>query len=213
MVVDDDESVRTSLKRLLHSVGYDVRTFADTQQVLAHGRPTEPCCLILDVRIPGQGGLEFQQLLAARGIRIPIIFLTGHGDVAISVTAMKAGAADFLPKPFEPSQLLAAVAQAIDTDAQSLCGQLHLNELRANFETLTAREREVFEGVVAGMLNKQIAYDLGITEKTIKIHRGRVMEKMHVESLAELVRAADSLERACVMEPSAFQTSSAGAWA
>jgi FixJ family two-component response regulator len=196
MVVDDDDSVRTALKRLLRSAGYDVRTFSDAQQLLAHGRPAEPCCLVLDVRMPGMDGLEFQRTLHRRSVNLPIIFLTGHGDVPTSVTAMKAGAIDFLPKPFEPQQLLSAVEHAVDLDARTLASNQHLHELQEHYAMLTSREREVFEGVVAGMLNKQIAADLGITEKTVKIHRGRVMEKMYVESLADLVRAAEALERA-----------------
>ena len=196
MVVDDDDTVRAALKRLLRSVGYDVRTFSDAQQLLAHGRPQEPCCLILDIQLPGTSGLQFQQALQGRGIRIPIVFLTGHGDVSSSVAAMKAGAIDFLPKPFDPDELLQAVKRAIDLDARYMAQNLHLHEVRQRFSTLTSREKEVFGGVVAGQLNKQIASDLGITEKTVKIHRGRVMEKMYVDSLAQLVRAAETLEHA-----------------
>lgn len=196
MVVDDDESVRNALKRLMRSVGYEVRTFSDAQQLLAHGRPSEPCCLVLDVRMPGVDGLQFQRSLLARGVRVPIIFLTGHGDVSISVAAMKAGAVDFLPKPFDPEKLLAAVAHAINLDARYLDESLALADLRVHFASLTPRERDVFEGVVAGMLNKQIGAELGIHEKTVKIHRARVMEKMDVESVADLVRAASALEQA-----------------
>ncbi len=196
MVVDDDESVRNALKRLMRSVGYDVRTFSDAQQLLAHGRPSEPCCLVLDVRMPGVDGLQFQRSLLARGVRVPIIFLTGHGDVPMSVAAMKAGAIDFLPKPFDPEKLLAAVVRAINIDARYLDESLALADLRVHFASLTPRERDVFEGVVAGMLNKQIGAELGIHEKTVKIHRARVMEKMDVESVADLVRAAGALEQA-----------------
>jgi FixJ family two-component response regulator len=196
IVVDDDDSVRSSLKRLLHSAGYEVRTFVDAQQVMAHGRPHEACCLILDVQIPGVSGLEFQRQLATRSIRIATIFLTGHGDIPTSVTAMKAGAVDFLSKPFDPAELLAAVGRAIEIDERALQENEHLRELRERSRTLTARETEVFEHVVVGLLNKQIAFELGITEKTVKIHRARVMEKMYAESLAELVRSAEILEHA-----------------
>ena len=195
LVVDDDDSVRYSLKRLLRSVGYDVRTFTNAEQVMVHGRPHETCCMVLDVRMPGVNGLDCHRALATRSIRIPTIFLTGHGDVPTSVAAMKAGASDFLSKPCEPRELLAAVERALDFDARSLAANKHLAELRLLSRTLTPRENEVFNGVVAGMLNKQIAHDLGITEKTVKIHRGRVMEKMRVGSLADLVRAAAALEK------------------
>lgn len=196
MVVDDDNDVRCALKRMFRSVGYAVRTFADAHQLLAHGRPTGPCCLILDVHMPGINGLQFQQFLAERGIRIPIVFLTGFGDIPMCAAAMKAGAIDFMPKPFNPERLLAAVAHALDVDAHTLTENLHVVELRHHFSTLTLRERAVFELVVTGLLNKQVASELHISEKTVKIHRGRVMKKMQTESLAQLVRAAEAMERA-----------------
>jgi FixJ family two-component response regulator len=193
LVVDDDPGVCAATKRLLRSAGYQVRTFENTQQLFAHGRPNGPCCLILDLRIPGEDGLQFQQRLAEREIRVPIIFVSGYGDIPATVRAMKSGAIDFLPKPYDAANLLATVAQALQEDARRLSASRYLFDMREHYHTLTTREREVFAAVAAGLLNKQIAVELGVSEKTIKVHRARVMEKMHAVAAADLVRMADSL--------------------
>jgi FixJ family two-component response regulator len=193
MVVDDDPSVRAATERLLRAAGYPVRTFPDTRTLFAHGRPDGPCCLILDVRMPGEDGLHFQQALADAGVRIPIVFITGHGDIPTRVRAMRAGAVDFLPKPFDAGQLLAAVAIALQADVRSLDDQQHLADVRDRYQALSPREREVFAAVTSGLLNKQVGAELGVTEKTVKVHRGRVMEKMKAEGLTDLVRMADLL--------------------
>jgi FixJ family two-component response regulator len=197
-VVDDDPSVRKSLTRLIASAGYAVETFASARDFLAHGRPAGPCCLVLDVRMPDLTGLDLQEALAGAGHRMSIVFVTGHGDVSMSVRAMKAGAVDFLTKPFDAQDLLTAIERAVAKDVHDLDGEARATDVRARVKTLTPREAQVFALVVTGMLNKQIAAALGIGEKTVKVHRARVMEKMRARSVAELVRLAD---RAGVVVP------------
>ncbi len=192
-IVDDDDSVRASLSRLLTASGFDVETYASAQEFLAEPDRARPGCLVLDLRMPKIDGLKLQEALSNGSSSQPIIFLTGHGSVSESVAAMKAGATDFLEKPADPSELLAAVKRAIDLDARQRKEAVELADLERRLLTLTPREREVFERVVVGRLNKQIAYELGVSEKTVKVHRGRVMEKMEAASLAELARIAERL--------------------
>jgi FixJ family two-component response regulator len=196
-VVDDDDSMRTAVLRLLQAAGYDARGYASAGEfLLGRSDRDAPGCVVLDVRMPGPSGLDLQEGLARFEVPIPIVFLTGHGDIPMSVRAMKAGAVDFLTKPVGREALLGAVRSAIARDAEARAAWEVLRVLRARYESLTPREREVFTGVVAGKLNKQIAADLGTAERTIKAHRAQVMEKMQVASIAELVYAADQLRAA-----------------
>lgn len=190
-VVDDDPSVRKGIARLVKSEGYAVRGFASAREFLEAEPPHDSACLILDVRMPGISGTDLQEELKTRGVSIPIIFITGYGDVPTSVRAMKAGAVDFLEKPFEDRALLNLIRDCIERDRERRSAEAEIRKIRKRIDTLTPREREVFELVITGMLNKQIACDLGASEKTIKVHRGRVMRKMGVESVAELVRLAE----------------------
>ena len=192
-VIDDDPSVRRAAERLIRSVGLRVATFASALDFLKHGRPDCPACLVLDVRLPGLSGLDLQRQLAERQIHIPIIFITGHADIPMSVQAMKSGAVEFLTKPFRDQALLDAIVQAIERDRVARRQQAEIAHLRGRFIGLTPREKEVMGLVAQGLLNKQIAAELGITEKTIKVHRAQVMQKMNAGSLADLVRMAERL--------------------
>ena len=196
VVVDDDPGIRESLGSLLRSVGLQVKLLASVPEFLKSGRPEGPTCLVLEVRVPGRSGLDFQRELSAANIHIPIIFITGHGDIPMSVQAMKGGAIEFLTKPFRDQALLDAIQQGLARDRVWLNEEKNLAGLRARFETLTPREREVMTHVVTGRLNKQIAADIGISEITVKVHRGQVMRKMRASSLPDLARMADRLKLA-----------------
>jgi len=193
-VVDDDASVREAVANLLESVGFRSESFGSTEEFMHANRPDAPSCLLLDVRLPGLNGLDFQDALEKSGMHIPIVFITAHGDIPMTSRAMKAGAVDFLTKPFEKQELLTAIHQALDRDRTARKEESAISGLRSRFEKLTPREREVMEWVVAGLMNKEIASKLGVTEITVKVHRGRVMEKMEANSLADLVRMAERLK-------------------
>jgi len=193
-VVDDDASVRDAVRNLLASVGLQVETFGSAREFLSRKRPETPACLVLDVRLPDLGGLEFQRALAEANVHIPIIFITGHADVPMTVRAMKAGAVEFLTKPFRGQELLGAIQAAIAKDRVAWSERAQMKELRASYDSLTVREKEVLRLVVSGLLNKQIGAELGTSELTIKTHRGHVMEKMGAGSLADLVRMFERLK-------------------
>jgi len=193
-VVDDDPSVRSSLKFLLSSVGLQVESFESAETFLQRKPPDAPSCLVLDVRLRGLSGLDFQRELAARNIRIPIVFVTGHGDIPMSVRAMKAGAIEFLTKPYRDQDLLDAVRIALERDRARREQEKDLTDLQQRFDSLTPREQEVISKAVSGMLNKQIAGELGTAENTVKVHRSRAMEKMNAQSFADLVRMIEKLK-------------------
>jgi FixJ family two-component response regulator len=192
-VIDDDLSLREALSSLFRSVGLQVKLFGSAAELLERKLPDVPSCLVLDIRLPGVSGLDFQAQLARSGIRMPVIFMTGHGDIPMSVRAMKAGAVDFLTKPFRDQDMLDAVFSALETDRKQLESEQGIADLSAHYQSLTAREKEVMAYVTKGLMNKQIAGELGLSEITVKIHRGHVMRKMGVRSLADLVRAAEKL--------------------
>lgn len=194
-IIDDDESVRFSLDHLFKSVGFATSTFVSTQDFLALNRPDTEACLVLDIRLQGTSGLDFQEQLNEAGIHIPIILMTGHGDIPMSVRGMKAGAIDFLTKPFRDQDMLDAVASALKVDRKRRASFEVLADIEAKFQSLTLREQQVMSLVTKGLLNKQVAGDLGISEVTVKIHRGSVMKKMGARTLPDLVRMADALKQ------------------
>jgi FixJ family two-component response regulator len=193
-IVDDDSLIRQALESLFKSVGLKAYTFPSAQEFLEIDLPEEPCCLILDIRMPSMSGLDLQQKLAEKGVKIPIIFITGHGTVPTSVRAMKAGAVDFLQKPFEDQDLLDAAQRAIELNKQMRKEQAEMNDIKRGIKSLTSREYEVFVLVIAGLLNKQIAYDLDVSENTVKSHRASIMKKMNAESYADLIRFAEKAD-------------------
>jgi len=193
VVIDDDASVRKALDNLFRSVGLEVELFSSPQEFLQSERPDRPGCIVLDVRFPGRSGLDMQREISAANTPLPIIFITGYGDIPMSVRAMKAGAVEFLTKPFRDQDLLDAVGVALEKDRIRRANEVRLSELRTRFQTLTARERQVLSLVIAGRLNKQIAGELGVSEMTVKMHRRQVMRKMQATGLAQLVRLADQL--------------------
>jgi FixJ family two-component response regulator len=202
-VVDDDSSIREAIESLVKLAGLRVVSFGTAQEFLRSERPDMPGCVVLDVELPGLSGLDLQRELTAHGIKLPIIFITGYGDIPMSVRAMKAGALEFLTKPFRDQDLLDAIQQALERDRAARQHSRETAELRERFDGLTSREREVMSLVVAGWLNKQIGFELGISEITVKIHRGRVMNKMGAQSLAELVRMTEKLELPTAKDQSA----------
>jgi len=192
-IVDDDPSVQRGLQRLIRSAGWKAETFASAQEFLARSQAESPNCVLLDLQLPGLSGLDLQKRMAEVGLEIPIVFLTGHGDIPASVQAMKAGAVQFLTKPVDEQALLRAIEEAVERDRWTRQQQVEMSELRDRYESLTAREQEVMQQVISGMLNKQIAAELNITEDTVKFHRGHIMRKMRADSLADLVRMAKNL--------------------
>jgi len=192
-IVDDDASVQRGLQRLIRSAGWKVEIFASAQEFLGRSRTELPNCVLLDLQLPGLSGLDLQKRMAEVGLEIPIVFLTGHGNIPVSVQAMKAGAVQFLTKPVDEQELFQAIEEAVERDRRTRQQQVEMSELRDRYESLTGREQEVMQKVISGMLNKQIAADLKITEDTVKFHRGHIMRKMNSDSLADLVRMAKDL--------------------